>query len=101
EATKVVVKKLDEAKVFQWVLQTTGEDMAEAAARLDKEESGVATQEIQEDAIKKLADLIEALRKERAAKPKQGGGGGGGGKQPLVPPLAELKMLRIMQRDVN
>ena len=30
-----------------------------------------------------------------------GGGGGGGGKPPLVPPLAELKMLRIMQRDVN
>ena len=89
--------------VFQWVLQTAGDDMNEAASRLDKEESGLATQEVQDDAIKKIGDLIEALRKERT-KPKQGGvggGGGGGGKQPLVPPIAELKMLRIMQRDVN
>ncbi|MCY3024539.1 MAG: hypothetical protein NTW87_36655 [Planctomycetota bacterium] len=57
--------------------------------------------------VKKLAEslvfqFVQALRKERT-KPRQGGGGGGGGggKQPLVPPLAELKMLQLMQRQVN
>ena len=105
ENTRVVVKKLDDAPVFQWVLYSSTEDMSEVALRLDKEESGQATQEIQEDIIKKLNDLAEAVRKERS-KPQNGGGagkggGGGGGKQALVPPLAELKMLRIMQHDVN
>jgi hypothetical protein len=101
DSTKVVAKKLADSPVFEWVLQTCTDDMNEAAARLDKEESGVATQEIQEDVIRKLGELIEALRKERTKSGGGGGGGGGGGKQPLVPPIAELKMLRIMQRDVN
>jgi hypothetical protein len=30
-----------------------------------------------------------------------GGGGGGGKKDPLVPPIAELKLLLSMQKDVN
>ncbi|HEY3319361.1 MAG TPA: hypothetical protein VGP72_02655 [Planctomycetota bacterium] len=104
DSAKVVVKKLEDAPVFQFVLQGAGNDMSEAAARLDKEESGSLTQDIEDDVIRNLADLIEALRKERQEQQKQqggGGGGGGGGKQPLVPPLAELKMLRIMQRNVN
>jgi hypothetical protein len=105
DSTKVVVKKLEDAPVFQWVLQTATDDMNESAVRLDKEETGQLTQEIQEDVIRKLGELIDALRKERQEKQQQqgggGGGGGGGGKQPLVPPLAELKMLRIMQKDVN
>ncbi len=102
DATKVVVKMLEEAPVFQFVLEAAVEDMTEAATRLDKENSGTGTQEIQEDAAKKIADLIEALRKERT-KPKSGGGGGGGGggKQPLVPSLAQMKMLLIMQKDVG
>src|SRR5581483_10027719 len=89
DATKVIVKKLADAPVFQWVLQTTTEDMTESASRLDKQETSVATQEIQEDAIRKITELIEALRKERNKPQQQGGGGkgGGGGKQPLVPPL--------------
>ena len=101
-ATRVIVKKLEDSPVFQWVLQTATDDMAESGNRLDKQDSGPMTQEIQDDVIRKVGELIEALRKERT-KPQQGGGGGGGGggKQPLVPPLAELKMLQIMQRYVN
>ena len=68
------MKKLDDAPVFQWVLQTTTDDMTESATRLDKEDSGTSTQEIQEDAIRKIGELIEALRKERT-KPGTGGGG--------------------------
>jgi hypothetical protein len=103
QSTGAVVKKLEEAPVFQWVLQTAADDMNEAAVRLDKEQTGLATQEIEEDVIVKLTQLVEALRKERKEKQQGGGGGGGGGggKPPLVPPLAELKMLRTMQRDIN
>ncbi|MFH0939295.1 MAG: hypothetical protein V1899_08440 [Planctomycetota bacterium] len=101
DSTRVVIKKLEESPVFQWVLQTVRDDMSESAVRLDKEETGVVAQEIQEDVIKKLGELIEALKREQQKKNRGGGGGGGGGQQPLVPPLAELKMLKIMQRDVN
>jgi hypothetical protein len=106
QSAGAIVKRLEDAPVFQWVLQTTTDDMNETSRRLDKEETGLATQEIEEDVIKKLGELVDALRKERKEKQQQqqkggGGGGGGGGKPPLVPPLAELKMLRIMQRDVN
>ena len=103
-ASRAIVKRLEEAPVFQWVLETATNDMQEAGARLDKESTGGATQEIQEDVIRQLSELIEALRKERT-KPQPpsggGGGGGGGGRQPLVPALAELKMLKLMQQDVN
>jgi hypothetical protein len=104
QSAGAIVKRLEESPVFQWVLQTATDDMHEATRRLDKEETGVVTQEIQEDVVRKLSELVDALRKERKEKQQQqggGGGGGGGGKSPLVPPLAELKMLRIMQRDVN
>ncbi len=105
ESTKVVTKLLEEAPVFQFVLQTATEDMNEAAARLDKDNSGTGTQEIQDDAAKKIADLIEALRKERQKpqppKPGGSGSGSGSGKQPLVPSLAQMKMLLIMQKDVD
>lgn len=102
-STQAVVKKLAEAIVFQWVLRSATDDMRESSVRLDKEETGVATQEIQEEVIQKLNELIEALRKERLKKQQGGGGGGGGGggKPPLVPPLAEVKMLHLMQKDVN
>ncbi len=102
DSTKVVVKMLTEAPVFEFVLQTAVEDMNEAASRLDKDNSGTGTQEIQDDAAKKIADLIEALRKERTKPPppKQGNGSGQG-KQPLVPSLAQMKMLLIMQKDVD
>jgi len=42
-----IVKQLEEAAVFQWVLQTAVDDMVEASTRLDNEKTGVATQEIQ------------------------------------------------------
>jgi hypothetical protein len=55
--------------------------------------------------------MIAAIRKELAERklkkpggpPPDGGGGqgGGGGKQPLVPPIAELKMLRMLQLQIN
>lgn len=105
DATKVIVKKMEEEGVivFREVLQWAVDDMGEAAVRLDKEQTGTLTQNIQEDILKQLSDLIDALRKERNRKQQQQqqGGGGGGGGGPLVPPLAELKMLQIMQKDVN
>jgi hypothetical protein len=51
--------------------------------------------------------MIDSIRKtlvDRREKKKQGGGGGGGGgggQQPLIPPIAELKMLRSIQLQIN
>jgi len=80
--------------------------MAESSDRLHKSQTDCITQTAQEKAIYILGQLVEALEEEldQRRKNKQGGGQGGGqgqGQAQLVPTLAELKMLRLMQRDVN
>jgi hypothetical protein len=54
--------------------------------------------------------MIDALRKELSKRKRRrasamagggGGGAGGGGRGPLVPPAAELKMLRTLQLQIN
>ena len=55
-----------------------------------------------------MQDIIDALKEEKQKNSdfkndQQGGGGGGGAgnKPPLVPPLAQLKLLRAMQIVIN
>ena len=105
--TRATVKRLADSPVFAWVLDDTAGDVQEVRNKLEKKETGVYTQEVEKDVVRKFEELIDALKKERDRRDKDkkkgggGGGGGGGGKQPLVPPLAELKMIRKMQGDVN
>ena len=49
--------------------------------------------------IKALEELLQPPE-EFAEQTPQGGGGGGGGQQPLIPPVAELRLLREMQEQV-
>ena len=97
DSTKVIVKKRGGAGVSVRVAGIRRRHDRNRDAP-DKENAGTGTRKsgrYQED-----RELIEALR--RRPEPKKGGGGGGSGsKPPLVPSLAQMKMLRIMQRDVN
>lgn len=61
----------------------------------------------QDSAIRILQGLVEALSEDSPQdefrEQEEGGGGGGGGgsggEQPLIPPLAELRLLRAMQQE--
>ncbi|MFN5956652.1 MAG: hypothetical protein ACK462_01780, partial [Planctomyces sp.] len=86
------------------------EATAAAAAQLREAQLGPLLTIRQTGAMRTLQSLIDALdeaqREEEFRTPEgrpqeQGGGGGGGGQQepPLVPPLAELKVLRRLQGD--
>jgi len=81
--------------------------MAESDDRLKRKLTDAITQRAQEKAIYVLGQLVDALEEEIADLQKkdedqqQGGGGGQQGQPQLVPTLAELKMLRLMQQDIN
>jgi hypothetical protein len=89
--------------VFPQMLQAVGDDLRLVETRLAKLQANPVTQRTQRRVERVLAQLIEAVRKElsegpgRARRGGGGAGGGGGGKQPLIPPLAELRMLRLQQ----
>lgn len=102
-----LLKKMEEedSTVFSWVMQTAIDDMNLVKDLLRKDvQTDEYTQGLERDIERKLQELLDALRKEMANRkkkrgPQSGGGGGGGGR--LVPPIAELKMLRQMQLNLK
>lgn len=95
ELFKFAHKRLDDAASF-------------AALRLAEGEAGAAVQARQASAIRVLQGVLEALAdtaprsddfRESSGGQGQGGGGGAGGKPKLIPPAAELKLLRGMQAE--
>jgi hypothetical protein len=91
--------------VFPEVVEQLEEDMKTVAERLSNRATGPITQAIEDEIVVTLEELIEAMEK---ATPQSGssgqGSGGGGGEQkrpPLLPPSAELKLLRSSQVRVK
>jgi hypothetical protein len=91
------------AVAFAEVFSQVKGDMELVAVRLRKTDTGVVTVTIEDQIIDTLKEMIEALKKARSDKQSKGGGGGGGMQQPdrLLNLLAELKMIRSMQKRVN
>jgi hypothetical protein len=91
--------------VFGQVLQQTAALLRDADAKLKKVQTGEPVQEAQKLAEMNFQELLEALQEEEARRAASGGAGGGGGggmsKTMLLPPAAELKMLRMLQDRVN
>jgi hypothetical protein len=77
--------------------------METVAARLRKTDTGIVTVTIEDQIIDTLKEMIEALKKAQADNKKKSQGGGGGQPPPdrLLDLLAELKMIRSMQKRVN
>lgn len=99
--------ELSEAKVFEFAHRRMDELMSTASERLAAGEIDELTVRRQTSAARVLAQLIEALDqsrddedfREQEQAQQQGQGGGQSGPQPLVPPAAELKLLRAMQQE--
>ena len=108
-ATKVqdvlkLVKGEGTTAVFPIVLAETRADLGNVQRLLARKQAGALAQSVQKDIEKNLQDMIDALRQEMRRRRHQGSGpgsGGGGGAAPLVPPVAELKMLRTLQKQIN
>lgn len=107
-AMQTETKELTEARVFDYAHKRLDELMAAAADRLGQGEPDAGVLRRQASAARVLQSLIDALDTSRGEdedfreqeQNQQGGGGGQGGQQqPLVPPAAELKLLRAMQQE--
>ncbi len=105
-------EKLSAAAVFQAALKGAARELELAADQLQQLKTGVPTQTAQRNALRRFEQLLEALKLEPAndgkkKEKKEGGGGkGGGGKQqPMpkdgIPGIAQLKLLKMMQLELN
>ncbi|HUV39357.1 MAG TPA: DUF4175 family protein, partial [Planctomycetota bacterium] len=106
ERSVEVQTRLEEARipVFTWVMGEVAKDTNAITSRLSRSDTGVVTRKMEATVAATLKDLIDALQRARHERQQQGGGGGGGGgggPQRMVPPLAELKMIRTMHKRVS
>jgi hypothetical protein len=104
--------RLAGAGAFALALAGAADRMNEAAALLEQRQTGATTQEAQALTLAKLQLLLEALKPETPLNaPNQGNneqgrageGGAGQGGRPAsgVQTLAELKLLKLLQHEIN
>jgi hypothetical protein len=123
ETDDVARKELTGAPVFLRLLQRVALDMSRAAARareMGREPPAVEAlpdpdlDRHQQTALRRMNQLLEAIKEQQqdAPRPIKGGdedgemggepgGGGGGGGGDGLPPMAQLKLLKAMQEEVN
>ncbi len=99
--------KLKEYEVVIWVNSQIIDAMTASKNMMGKGLAGPALAMAQQTSIDRINDIINALKEEKNKKdefnkPNEGGEGKpGGGKPPLIPPLAQLKLLKAMQTVIN
>ena len=116
EETDRLWQSLDATNAFRLGLSAAAEEMRSAAASLQEQQVGTATQQAEQTALARLGLLLTALAPEDKDKAAQdgnadnGGNGGAGGKpqgsNPDAQPngvimLAQLKFLKLWQEDLN
>lgn len=102
-------KEMAEAGVFEFAHERLDRATGSAAKRLMLGQADAAVRKQQATAMTILASLIQALEEQAQDEEdfrdnegggEGGGGGGAGGEQPpLIPPLAELRLLRALQQE--
>lgn len=106
--TTALTEKLIGADVFNLVLEDAAAEMARAAAWLDLRKTGQPTQQAEQNALRRIGQLLDALAQEEPeedAEQPSGGSGGTGGQAGApgsgVQALAQLKLLKLLQLEVN
>lgn len=99
-------KELSDAGIFNFSHKRLDTLMNQAVASLKDGAANKAVDSNQASSATVLRSLVDALSKDKNEEDfrnSDGGGGGGGGqqggKQPIIPPIAELKLLRALQQD--
>lgn len=108
DETAAVKERVGKTVVYDFAVSALIEDMGSAADRLDARNVSEETGEVFDDLVVQLDQLIAALIEEGNMRPDdqfaEGGGAGGGqqaGKKSPVPTLAELRLLRTLQVQIN
>jgi hypothetical protein len=102
--TAQLAERLANTEVLQLALTGAARQMSKAAELLGHRETGKTTQGTQESARIRLAQLLTALAKDQADKPKAAQEQEGGGNQKRGDGshvLAQLKLLKLLQEDLN
>ncbi len=106
--TSAIAGELTAAEIFQRTMENVAEKMQQAFEDLGAFRTSERTQRMQQEAIGTLTLMKRALAREKQSAPKknQGGGAGGGqggGNQPQGKQrsLTELKLLKLLQEDLN
>lgn len=106
--TGEMAERLALTEVLQLALTGAARQMNKAADSLGHRETGSTTQGLQESARQRLANLLTALAKSPNSKPggeqgQEGAGQGGAkkGRSDGNHALAQLKLLRLLQEDLN
>jgi len=111
DETASLAEKVAAAKVFELALRGAAREMARAAELLGQNDVGSPAQTAEQNALRRFAQLLEALNPDSPdpdMQPPQGEqeeqGQGEQGNQAQtdgIPNLAQLKMLELLQREVN
>ena len=107
DETRGLAEKLADVEVFHMVLGDAAAQMALAAGRLQRRDTGELTQAAETRAIRRIDQLLEALKPDFEDGPSEDGsgsggqGGAGGQATDAVRTLAELKMVKLLQEDLN
>jgi len=100
-----IEKKIEkQASVFAWVARSVSEDMRSVRDLLRDNPPDVSpfTQGLCREIVSRIFELLEAFKLELKKRQKPPGKPkGGGGRPRLVPPLAELQMLRTLQTQIR
>jgi hypothetical protein len=101
-----LAKTLAGAEVFQFVLESAGQDMTRAAERLERRDVADETVRIENNALARIAQLNDALANDSAedekdAQQEEGGEGGGEGSSKPGRSVAELKLLKSIQEQLK
>jgi hypothetical protein len=103
--SQLLAEKIAAAEVFRLALNNAGEEMLSAAKLLTARDTGAKTQQTEQAAQRRLARLLAALKSDKKGGEKKGGGGEGGGQgkgaQGGIRSISELKLLKLMQEDLN
>jgi hypothetical protein len=93
----------DDATIFSWVLERNAEDLQEVVDMLQRKETGPLVHAVQKDISQRFGELIDAMKLEldrrrnaesdpnMANQPPQ--------RNPLIPPVAELIMVKKMEES--
>jgi len=99
-------EKLASAGVFRLALSGAARSMGRAAGMLDRRQTDAPTQEIEQHAAGRLDLVLEALKEEPPEDDDSNAGGGegqAGGGLPgeAIQALAQLKLLKLLQVEIN
>ncbi len=112
DSTNAVVRKLENAVAFGFALTAAHDAMHSAVGELRQQKIGALTLQYQSRALSRLERVLAALapdQEDMAGTPQEdssGGGGSGAGNESgapseQIPNLAQLKLLKLLQQDLN